>query len=976
MTSTLAWKEVREHQGVWLTMVVMTVLMGSGLVRLVAPGDSDLSVGTAALTILGMAVAYGAVCGAMMFAGEHEGGTMVFLDVFWGRRREIWWGKFLVGVALVVTQGLVVASILRFLEQQLPHWAWALVGHPSDFPRGFADVNVWFLILPVVAFESFAWGMLGSSLLNRVLPSAAVAAGGVTPVWLLAILAPPQAFFPIRIILALILLAYSYSLFVKQSREESLAPGRTSSSAPPVDRRDRFLEIWDSYEREGNSRRRRRSRWTEPNEPRGPDDEPFPAPAEEWPAPTRPVAKSAATIDAPAPSIALEMAENAPELTQAESANEVLWWLTMEQARPLLWIMGIVLAVCLMLGFLVPISAHGLWPWVSLALGVVCGVAAFAPEQRDFSYLFLSTQHFPIGAIWRYKIRFWLVVTLLAGLIVVVGHTMNVSLRRLPQHDGLALTRGFEGPLRELMGSFSYFVMWPLYGFAAGQLVVWYCRKNVLALLIGCLVSAGGIGLWLPSILCGGMRSWPLLAPPLILIGGAAGLARAWMTGRIQERKPVAAVGVLGTAILAWVALVAGNRATQVPDVGAPFDTAAFRASLPAPNGNDAGRLINFAAQEFSEPDNDQWQATLAKIVPLPLGVLEMPRGDDQAPLLKELPTCQKMADELLRNVFWRDPNSAIDNMVVILALSRNLRNKAPINSYLAGVAIERNAFDGLDGLLARGEPDVKILGRVFDELNRHAVETPPLLDCLHTECFRSAGVLANPALWAARDERTFSQRWLPNAVALSLETPWEASRKTRLWRAVWGGLMRGGETPSWQLSPEANPITATKVASHKILKDWLPAMDGQGLSKQQVATWLDQSWLADEQLFPPVAPLRVAATRSRWRVDSSRLVVALSRYRLETGKLARDLDELAPKYFPGGLPIDPYSGQPFRYRIAGDQAVLPAGAEVGDGLLWSTGPDRIDHGGRRNGSHLSDDNDRWANGQLDLIKVTPRWLR
>src|SRR6516164_6054960 len=48
----------------------------------------------AALTILGMAACYGVVCGAMMFAGEQEGGTLVFLDIFLGRRGLLWMGKF------------------------------------------------------------------------------------------------------------------------------------------------------------------------------------------------------------------------------------------------------------------------------------------------------------------------------------------------------------------------------------------------------------------------------------------------------------------------------------------------------------------------------------------------------------------------------------------------------------------------------------------------------------------------------------------------------------------------------------------------------------------------------------------------------------------------------------------------------------------------------------------------------------------
>ena len=59
MILTLAWKELREHQGVWLTMAVMTVLAAWGLPFLVAMGDRNLGGHVAALTLLGLAAMFG-----------------------------------------------------------------------------------------------------------------------------------------------------------------------------------------------------------------------------------------------------------------------------------------------------------------------------------------------------------------------------------------------------------------------------------------------------------------------------------------------------------------------------------------------------------------------------------------------------------------------------------------------------------------------------------------------------------------------------------------------------------------------------------------------------------------------------------------------------------------------------------------------------------------------------------------------------
>lgn len=53
---------------------------------------------------------------------------------------------------------------------------------------------------------------------------------------------------------------------------------------------------------------------------------------------------------------------------------------------------------------------------------------------------------------------------------------------------------------------------------------------------------------------------------------------------------------------------------------------------------------------------------------------------------------------------------------------------------------------------------------------------------------------------------------------------------------------------------------------------------------------------------------------RLQARIDSSRIAIAVERYRLETGKLPERLEELIPMYLDE-VPIDPYDGQPFRYK-------------------------------------------------------------
>jgi hypothetical protein len=968
---TLAWKEWREHRSIWLTMVLMTGLLGFGLPRLLPPGDATGSLTTVALAVLALAAAYGMVCGAMMFAGEHEGGTLPFLDAFLGRRGRLWLGKSLVGVVLAAAEGLAVALVLFLLGQEPPAWGPAVVGlGGSSIMRWRPNAAVspgpglWFAVLPVVTLEAYAWGLFGSSLARRVLTGAAIAALATAPLWLVASSAPPPIFLALRLVAAAVVLAISCSAFRNQSRETTLGPPPVPEELP--DPRRRFIALWEEFEREDRAAGRDGHGRHEPVVVAAPEP---------------PVGREPATVEAPI--------RRRRRQTEAGSAFEVLWWLTLRQAWPLF--LGLA-GVGLLVGFVVPSGGQLLWPIATLLLGVACGPATFGAEQRDLSYQFLAAQRFPLGTVWRFKVLFWLAAAFLAASVMALGALVVMLaklflVRRAPLGPGAGLPDGIElGTLRDLLGPLLFLGVWLAYGFCTGQVVVWLCRKVILAVVLSVLIAAAALGLWMPSLLCRGMIGWPLWVPPLLMLAATRLLMRAWASGRIQERKPLAALAGFGAAALAWVALSYGFRAWELPDVGAPLDPAAFRASVPSGQANAAGQKVLEAIADVEQPrgKEDLWLVRMAEAARLPAGVIEVPRGDGQPATLSHLPACKKLTERL--RSLARDkqataqPGAAFDHLAQVLALSRGLRNKAPLASYLAGVEAEEGALEGLDRFLAAGKPDPALLRRVLDELNRHAAETPPPLDCLQTECFRAGGLLDNPTAWAfvspgPRQPGKVTERWLVHGIAISFETPWEAERKTRLWQLVWAGLFRAVETPPWQvpLAPE-DPGPATESTRH-ILQGWLPAAEGPGatLTAARLARLLDASWLSDERLYCPVERLRTVATRARWRVDGVRLAVALALFRVETGQPAAKLDDLVPKYLPE-LPVDPYSGQAFRYRVSPGEHIDGAGnVRAGQGIVWSTGPDRVDHGGRLHGGWLPDDNPEWQSRALDLVTLVPQ---
>jgi hypothetical protein len=997
---TLAWKEYREHRSIWLTMAFMTGVLGLGLAQFTSPQDSDASrLGLSALIILGMAATYGVVCGGMMLAGEWEAGTMVFLDIFSGRRGLLWFGKFVIGVLLALSEALAVALVLLYVNQAPPDWLPILIGHGSRSPAtlgNFAPVppgpGLWFLVLPVVTVEAYAWGLLGSALSRRVLAGAGLAALIATPLWLITIFMPPPVFLSVRLVAVVVVLIISSGVFLAQAREPTLGlPPKPEELEDP--RKRRFREWEDRVE---SHRQRRAPRLDHSGEPV--------------------LDVSVLDVSVPAPEERSERGQvvrRRRRVPQAGSPQYALWWLTLRQSGLLL---GILAGVCFVLGFFVPSGGQVLWPVATLLLGVACGTAAFAQEQRDLSYQFLAAQHFPLKTFWNIKILFWFTAAVLLALVLFGSGGLVVLIKSVSRQRPRAIgfddngpifpdapptsSTGFEfGTLLELMGPVLFFGVWLVYGFCIGQGFVLLCRKNVLAVLLAGLTSAGVIGLWLTSLLCRGMSGWQLWLPPLLLLVATRLLVRAWAGGRIKERKPLAALIGFSLAALVWIGLNFGYRAWEIPDVGEPLDRQAFRASVPAGENNRGGEKILQALGEMDKRDwrEGLWLPPIAEAVRLPVGVLETPPANGPPPLLSYLPGCRKianvlriLADEALAE---GKPGRAFEHLAQILALSRTLRNKAPLASYLAGVEIEEQALQGLDLWLAHGKPSPGQLRRVLDMLNRHAAETPPPRECVQAECLRTGGVVETPAAWsfyaAHGGSGRGSEGWLAGGIAFSLDTPWEKERSIRLWQAVWAGLFRAVETPYWQLPETAAELESGKGTTPPILLGWLPAAEGPGssLTSARLAKLLNASWLSDERLFSPVVRLRAAATRARWRLDSRRLEAALGLYQLREGKAAPTLDALVPNYLPK-LPVDPYSGQAFRYRISkGEEIeVLPdvdfqgrmgAGrgtVRPGQGVLWSTGPDRADQGGRKHGGPLAEDDARWAGEGFDLVTVVPFW--
>ena len=99
--------------------------------------------------------------------------------------------------------------------------------------------------------------------------------------------------------------------------------------------------------------------------------------------------------------------------------------------------------------------------------------------------------------------------------------------------------------------------------------------------------------------------------------------------------------------------------------------------------------------------------------------------------------------------------------------------------------------------------------------------------------------------------------------------------------------------------------------------------------------------------LIPAIVRIATACLESRARLCCASAAIGCERYRLARGTWPSGFDELVPEFLPS-RPIDPFDGQPLRFRSENNVVVI-----------YSVGADRRDDGGRAEAdSHAIDARD------------------
>lgn len=596
----------------------------------------------------------------------------------------------------------------------------------------------------------------------------------------------------------------------------------------------------------------------------------------------------------------------------------VLLWLTWRQGKQV--IAALASAALVMTIALMKLEMPT-WPVLTGLIGITCGIAAFAPEQLAGTERFLGNMRLPPGRIWAAKILFWLAA---AGACATLVLALELSaVVHYPEADPALAVR---------LGPGTFLTLWLVVGFSVAQLLAVLIRKTVVAAFLAVPLTGGLLILWLPSLVGGGVSAWQWLGVPCLLLAASRCAVWPWCSGTLVTWRPWLVQSGLVLLVFAWLAGAFWHRAVEVPAVGEPFDVAAYEASLPTVEENRAGRLIDRAAKELTGqlsggganrlhdlekvPPGDwtdgaqgQWLETLCagawathlrEAAALPLGMIKDPREttrEQWGPTLEGL----RHASAALRYRAVQlqakgDDAGALDQLAILLALSRQLRSHTAADAYLMGVAVEKRALESLALWQQRLGAQPKLLTRALEELTRHEAQIPPLTDQVKAQYLAFRFTTQPRAVYQDRD-------W----PAVLLQAPWEKCRLTRLGDAIFSGWLCSAETDYWRLPP-VNIALADEPIGPWLLGAWLPPEHGPGahLTADRLGRWIDESQLATS--LPCWPHLRRAAPQSLRDVRAARLQLAVALYQTEQQKPPSSMQDLVPCFLPAIL-VDPVTG-------------------------------------------------------------------
>ncbi|MFL5342386.1 MAG: hypothetical protein ACJ8F7_19745 [Gemmataceae bacterium] len=902
MMRVLFWKDLREQR---VPAVVMT-LLGCAVLVVALPmfGFNEREFDTVVLLAAIFAGACGMVTGAILLANEHESGTHTLLDILPAWRGQLFGRKFVTGLILTLIQAYVLAGATELTR-------------PSG--QDTMGRGVMALLVTAGACVGLSCGLFGSALGRTVL-----AAIG----WAIVGLFIPFAF----AVLALELFIAQFVTVFPEGRHDLMpdVPAAVAASLVPL-----ALARWLYTRPDGLRRRSVRYR-------------------------------------------------GAQEVRTARSKR--VWgmrpalWVSFRQGWR--FYLGLLVAslVCSPLLLADPVLA---WPSASLLLGTIAGIAVLGDEQHWGSFRFLAEQRLPLGRLWLWKVlsRAAISITVAALAVLAAYLVWSIKTAVLGGHSSSMWEFRFHGGVAALVATgmrWQFVLVWGVYGFCFGHLAGLLARKTLVSFAVGLTVSGLVLAVWLPSLLSGGVPDWQLYGLPLAMLLAARLLLWPWATERLLTRRMIPAWAALVAGVLLWIGGSLAYRVVEVPNVAPPFDVAAFVAGYPKPEDNKARDLIiqsagrvpenppgsdkRFGAPSFNPPGSElsfdekldriqflgwpqgdaQFEKQLDGLAaagifdPLlevsrqPLGMLADRNAallDQGPPALQRLWVVPKLvAARALQLQARGDHAAAFALLRAQLAVARAVANHG--TSHLASMANPFEVFALLALQRWATDPNVPIelLREALAEVRRHEAARPTFVDSIKANYLLVRRACDNPlSLFGNSSQQRPGEDVL---LMLPAITPWERTRREHLLNTVAAYQLADAETdyPTLHDRTEAMAKWLRKdPVDHDLERSMWPAADRSDLERRR--HFMEQ--LNDDSLLFWLRSFMAAdrSMRSQWflgvcRLRATQLYLALILHQRETGRVAKALADLVAQKIIERVPLDPFSGQEFHYRLSAGEVL------------------------------------------------------
>ena len=1001
MNAAIVWKEYRQLRGIWIVITLLAILALEGLLATVGSTTSWLDhINTSRIVLFSIVVssiaAHGIVVGAMLMARDREDGTEVFLDSLTFRRSSVWWNKLFAGLVMVILQGLAMVALL--------------VAHGV----GSIETDA---LLPLLGVATLAWGALGGVLCRHVLSATLLAVLLMAISWLLAFPfgIAPELFLSTEGVFSLGALLAAQHIYCQtdQMRLPEMARHATvrflarnlaivlglfvalalmfsayskvvsfQLTGPLLIAADLGLSVAIVF-----MLRVRFNGWQLILLAGGLAGIAFLISARLVALPIARIPELFLAVEVGACFGAALLSRVPPRKRLDTPKWRLAWpallgswrstiWLVSRQGR---WVFLGAAFLALISGATARLAPMFIWPIGSMTVGILCGLGVFCPDQRD-GRVFWASQRLPALRIWFTKVFTWGI--LLAAALICGGlgnfwwslRANTVEFRptgwlerwqNISSHSSFGTERALNLDL--------FALMWPIYGFSMALLLGQLTSRAIIAATLTAVAVPSVLALWLPSFLIGGLSVWQVMLIPGLLLLASAAIQHAWIAGRLASLKSIAIITTCLLAVLGWLAGSLWHRATEVPDVGEPFDQIAFLAQLPEPS--ETGPDLLAAIRDFyrgtaqiekefvhrptgdaskdsganSQAEEGNWTrigafdrhvwlkrsktlapeldklfkspsfAKIQRLAASPLGLIQDVRKDRS---FDNVALGNTEVDRLANLLDWRigqliekqDYSGALQLLETGFGVGRQLENYAPVSSYVNGVNIQLILLQsGLDRWLQTAQSDRSRLLAAQELVRRHLALCPDPAGAIKTQSIISKSI--EPFSLASGSPLDLTYR------RLAIQVPWEAERQRRVRRASIYGALTALRTPRMDRTYVGWPQLDRNLAMAAESAE-LPPTFGPG-SDVPAETWGEyvlQSYPSGGFLY---SPLIQSAARQSGTLQASQVAIALCLYQFDHQKPPSRLEDLVPSYLPA-IPVDPRGKSVVVVWVEADEVALP----------------------------------------------------